>query len=346
MGYSQDSRLPAEFDITPYVRPGENTLAVQVMRYSDGSYLEDQDMWLMSGIQRDVIALQQAGCMPGRLYRAHAVGRRQWTPGWRSRCASPAQAPSMPNIPWKPCCTTPTGSLCSRRRCAGCPARRLTFHCHAAQDGLACLAADIRSPHRWTAETPYLYRLVLTLRDPQGRAVDFESCRVGFRQVEIRDGMLLFNGRRLVLRGVDRHEHHPERGRALTVEEMRQEIILMKQFNFNTVRTSHYPAHPAWYDLCDEYGMYLIDEANLETHGVGGELSKDPQWPHAYMERAARMVLRDKNHASVMLWSLGNESGSGPHHAAMADWMRAYDPTRLIHYESGRPGPEIADVYS
>ncbi len=163
---------------------------------------------------------------------------------------------------------------------------------------------------------------MLTLRDPQGRAVDFESSRVGFRQVEIRDGMLLVNGRRLVLRGVNRHEHHPVRGRVLTVEEMRQEIILMKQFNFNTVRTSHYPAHPAWYDLCDEYGMYVIDEANVETHGLGGELSQDPQWTHAYLERAARMALH-KNHASIILWSLGNESGCGPQHAAMASWLRA-----------------------
>ncbi len=187
---------------------------------------------------------------------------------------------------------------------------------------------------------------MLTLRDPQGHAVDFESSRVGFRQVEIRDGMLLVNGRRLVLRGVNRHEHHPVRGRVLTVEEMRQEIVLMKQFNFNTVRTSHYPAHPAWYDLCDEYGMYVIDEANVETHGLGGELSQDPQWTHAYLERAARMALRDKNHASIILWSLGNESGCGPQQAAMANWLRAYDPTRFVHYESGRPGPEIADVYS
>jgi beta-galactosidase len=149
-----------------------------------------------------------------------------------------------------------------------------------------------------------------------------------------------------VLRGVDRHEHHPERGRALTEEDMRTEIKLMKQLNFNAVRTSHYPDHPFWYDLCDEYGIYLIDEANIETHGVWDDLSNDPLWAHAYMERATGMVLRDKNHPSVLFWSLGNESGVGPHHAAMAAWIRAYDPTRLIHYESGRPGPEVSDVFS
>ena len=199
-------------------------------------------------------------------------------------------------------------------------------------------------PGRWRSRIygrqrlPYLYTLVLTLKDSAGQAVDYESCKVGFRQVEIKDSVMLLNGRRLVLRGVDRHEHHPQRGRALTEEDMRQEIVLMKQLNFNTVRTSHYPDHTTWYDLCDEYGIYLIDEANLETHGVEGELSQDPAWAAAYLERATRMVLRDKNHPSVLLWSLGNESGAGPHHAAMAAWIRAYDPTRLVHYESGRPG--------
>jgi beta-galactosidase/beta-glucuronidase len=202
------------------------------------------------------------------------------------------------------------------------------------------------APTQWTAETPYLYRLVLTLKDPLGRAVDFESCRVGFRQIEIKDGLIALNGRRLILRGVDRHEHHPEVGRALSVEHMLAEILLMKQLNFNAVRTSHYPDHPVWYDLCDEYGIYIIDEANLETHGVGGELSSDPDWLPAYMARATRMVLRDKNHACVLFWSLGNESGTGTHHHAMTAWIHAYDPTRLVHYESGRPGPLVSDVLS
>jgi beta-galactosidase len=212
--------------------------------------------------------------------------------------------------------------------------------------GWAVISQPVTNPKKWTAETPYLYKLVLTLRNAQGETIDFESCRVGFRQVEINDGIILLNGKRLVLRGVNRHEHHPEHGRALTEEDMRAEIELIKQFNFNAVRTSHYPDHPFWYDLCDQYGIYLIDEADIETHGVWDDLSNDPHWLHAYMERATRMVLRDKNHPSVLFWSLGNESGAGPHHAAMAAWMRAYDPTRLIHYESGRPGPEVSDVFS
>jgi beta-galactosidase/beta-glucuronidase len=210
----------------------------------------------------------------------------------------------------------------------------------------ARLTTEVTAPRHWTAETPYLYTLVLRLLDPNGDVIDIESTHVGFRQIEIRNGVLLLNGKRLVLRGVNRHEHHPERGRVLTDADMVRDIKLMKQLNFNAVRTSHYPSHPRWYDLCDAYGLYVIDEANIETHGVHGELSHDPVWAHAYLERAIRLAQRDRNHPSVLLWSLGNESGAGPHHAAMAAWLRAYDPTRLIHSESGHPGPEVSDVYS
>ena len=348
VGYSEDSRLPAEFDITSYVRPGENQIAAQVMRYCDGSYLECQDFWRMSGIQRDVILYSKPPvCLEDFAVRTWLDGEGgdarlevevRLTNGASAEYTGYVVEAMLYDAEGQPVLSAPL---------RGTPGTATDFPLRTQRKtAVAFLAADIPSPHCWTAETPYLYGLVLTLRDPQGRAVDFESSRVGLRQVEIRDGMLLVNGRRLVLRGVNRHEHHPVRGRVLTVEEMRQEIILMKQFNFNTVRTSHYPAHPAWYDLCDEYGMYVIDEANVETHGLGGELSQDPQWTHAYLERAARMALRDKNHASIILWSLGNESGSGPQQAAMASWLRAYDPTRFVHYESGRPGPEIADVYS
>ncbi|HEU0297263.1 MAG TPA: glycoside hydrolase family 2 TIM barrel-domain containing protein, partial [Anaerolineales bacterium] len=344
VGYSQDSRLPAEFDVTPYVRAGQNTLAVQVMRYSDGSYLEDQDMWLLSGIQRDVI-----------LYNKPPVSLEDYTvrTGLDNRYKDgvlnvEAQITTVPGLSdWsveamlydaqeKPVFDAPLTAHFSDR----------LLYQRGVKKGHAVILQPVQNPQKWTAETPYLYRLVLTLRDPQGTAVDFESCRVGFRQVEIKEGIILLNGKRLVLRGVDRHEHHPERGRALTEEDMRAEIILMKQLNFNAVRTSHYPDHPAWYDLCDEYGIYLIDEADIETHGVWDDLSNDPLWLHAYMERTTRMVLRDKNHPSVLFWSLGNESGCGTNHAAMTAWIRAYDPTRLIHYESGRPGPEVSDVIS
>ena len=344
VGYSQDSRLPAEFDVTPYVHTGQNTLAVQVMRYCDGSYLEDQDMWLLSGIQRDVILYSKPKVsLQDYIVRTHLDNRyedavlhieaqitRLPVPSDYSVEAMLYDAEGMPVF------QTPVTARFNDR----------ALHQTGIKMGWAEISRPVANPKKWTAETPYLYRLVLTLRDPQGTAVDFESCRVGFRQVEIKDSVILLNGKRLVLRGVDRHEHHPERGRALTEEDMRTEIKLMKQLNFNAVRTSHYPNHPYWYDLCDIYGIYLIDEADIETHGVWDDLSNDPLWLNAYMERATRMVLRDKNHPSILFWSLGNESGTGPHHAAMTAWIHAYDPTRLVHYESGRPGPQVSDVFS
>lgn len=159
-----------------------------------------------------------------------------------------------------------------------------------------------------------------------------------------KEGVVLLNGRRLVVRGVNRHEHHPETGRAISPEWMRKEIIAMKQLNFNAVRTSHYPNDPRWYDLCDELGIYLVDETNLETHGIQGLLSKDPDWAAAYLDRAVRMVMRDKNHPSIIFWSLGNESSVGMNHAAMAGWIRSYDSTRLVQYESGDPCKLISDI--
>ncbi len=344
VGYSQDSRLPAEFDVTRYVQAGENTIAVQVMRYCDGSYLEDQDMWLMSGIQRDVILYSKPRVNLEDYFVRTVLDNRYED----ATLHIEAQITSVDGLSaWtleamlydadgKPIFAAPLAAHFSDR----------VLHQRGIKTRWAVVSQPVKNPQKWTAETPYLYRLVLTLKDPQGKAIDFESCRVGFRQVEIKDSLILLNGKRLVLRGVDRHEHHPERGRALTEDDMRTEIKLMKQFNFNAVRTSHYPDDPFWYELCDEYGIYLIDEANIETHGVWDDLSNDPLWLHAYMERATRMVLRDKNHASVLFWSLGNESGCGTNHAAMAAWIRTYDPTRLIHYESGRPGPQVSDVYS
>ncbi len=343
VGYSQGSRLPAEFDVTPHVREGKNTLAVQVMRFCDGSYLEDQDMWLMSGIQRDVVLYSK----PWVCLQDFSV-RTEFDSDYRdatlkieafiTRVSDMAEyivEAMLYDADRHPVFAHPVSASVS------------AFTPYRAEAKAACAMVKqaVTAPRKWTAETPYLYRLILTLRDRDGRAVDFESCRVGFRQVEIQDGIVLLNGKRLVVRGVDRHEHHPERGRALTDEDMIKDIVLMKQLNFNAVRTSHYPNHPRWYDLCDEYGLYVIDEANIESHGVHGELSNDPSWAHAYMERATRMVLRDKNHPCVLFWSLGNESGVGPHHAAMTAWIRAYDPTRLVQYESGHPGPEVSDIY-
>jgi beta-galactosidase len=186
---------------------------------------------------------------------------------------------------------------------------------------------------------------VLALKDPSGAVVEVERCRVGFRQVEIKDGRFFVNGTPVLFKGVNRHEHDADLGHVVSRESMIADIRLMKQFNFNADRTCHYPNDPLWYDLCDEYGLYLVDEANLETHGVWDRLTKDPAWLPAFMERGVRMVERDKNHPSVVVWSLGNESGSGPNHAAMAGWIKEYDPTRPIHYESAKHAPYV-DIVS
>jgi beta-galactosidase len=213
------------------------------------------------------------------------------------------------------------------------------------QAGAANLEARIPAPAAWTPETPALYTLVTSLRGPDGEELDHESCRIGFRTIAINaEGVIVLNGQRLVVRGVDRHEHHPEHGRAVPPEHMRAEILAMKRLNFNAVRTSHYPNDPRWLDLCDELGLAVVAETNLETHGLAATLSDDPEWAEAYLERARRMVLRDKNHPAILFWSLGNESGVGPHHAAMAAWIRRYDPTRLVQYESGDPGPDVTDL--
>jgi beta-galactosidase len=204
----------------------------------------------------------------------------------------------------------------------------------------AIVSTVVEGVRRWSAETPNLYTLVVSLKDPRGNVVDVETCRVGFRTVELKDGAVLVNGKRVIFTGVNRHEFDHVRGKSVTEEQMLLDIRLMKQCNVNAVRTSHYPNQSRWYELCDEYGLYVIDEANIETHGAKpwGRFANDPEWAGAMLDRVVRMVERDKNHACVIFWSLGNESGYGPAHDAMAGWVRARDPHRLVHYETAGTG--------
>jgi len=341
VGYSQGSMTPAEFNITPYVKCGKNTVAVEVYRWSDGSYLEDQDMWRFSGIYRDVYLFSTPQvhirdfAVRTDLQNNYTVGLLQIRPklvnycaqdlaGWvvRAQLYDAADQPVLA----KPLQKSAQAILNERY-----PQR--------ANVPFALMEAKIPKVRTWSAETPYLYTLVLTLHDSAGRLVEAESCRVGFRKVEIKDGQLFVNGRSIKLFGVNRHEHDPDHGRAIPLARMIQDIELLKRHNINAVRTSHYPDSPAWYDLCDRYGIYLIDEVNLESHGLGGYLSNVPDWHTAFLQRAIRMVERDKNHPSVIFWSLGNESGCGPNHAAMAGWIKDYDPTRPIHYEGAQASP-------
>jgi len=346
VGYSQDSKLAAEFEVTSYLREGENTLALQVMRWSDGTYLEDQDYWHLSGIHRSVVlyakplhhirdwkadALLDDGCRNGRLVVYAHVNKegRYGDYSVRFRLLDAEGRDAIAPV------VTPVATSSPMYNVTGLQP----------EDGAAAMEIDVPGVRLWSAERPELYTLLLTLIGPDGEEVDYESCRVGFRRVELSpEGVLLLNGKRLVIRGVNRHEHHPDTGRTITRERMREEIAAMKRLNFNAVRTSHYPNDPDWYELCDELGLYLVDEVNLETHGVQCTLSRSPEWAQAYLDRAIRLVLRDKNHPSVLIWSLGNESGAGANHAAMAGWIRYYDPYRLVQYESGDPGPLITDI--
>ncbi|MHB9025570.1 MAG: glycoside hydrolase family 2 TIM barrel-domain containing protein [Armatimonadota bacterium] len=344
VGYSTDSRLPAEYNITPHVHPGENTIAVQVLRYCAGTYLEDQDYWQMSGLQRDVYLYSKP---PARLrdFTARTTFDADYRDAQLYIAAYMTPVAGMTGYRVEAMLYDAAGrTVFTKPAVAGVEEHTYMYGSAGQEKACAKFTIPVAAPRQWSAEDPYLYTLVLSLLAPEGTAVDCESCRVGFRQVEIKDRVALLNGKRLVVRGVDQHEHHPERGRALTVEDMRAELIQMKRLNFNAVRTSHYPHDPRWYDLCDKLGICVVDEANLETHGVHGDLSNDPAWSQAYLARATRLVLRDRNHPCVLCWSLGNESSVGPNHAAMAGWIRMFDPTRPVQYESGNPGPEVTDI--
>jgi beta-galactosidase len=205
------------------------------------------------------------------------------------------------------------------------------------------LESKVNQPHLWSDEDPYLYTLVMSLEDSTGATLEAKSCKVGFRSIEFspKNSKLLINGRETYLYGVNRPDHHPTKGKALSREDILADIQTIKKFNFNCIRASHYPSDPYLYELCDEYGIFVIDEANLETHGLGGKLSNDPAWTGAYMERSNRMAMRDKNHPSIIFWSLGNEAGRGPNHAAMAAWLHDFDITRPVHYEPAMGSPKL-----
>ena len=338
VGYSQDSKLPAEFDLTDVVKPGVNRIALQVMRWSDGTWLEDQDYWHLSGIFR-----------PVRLIAKPRIHLRDWfiqaLPDEHGEGAALKAIVDLKHLPGhadyrvKIKLFDPSGRLVAETE--GAPELNPDFWVPHRSVRSIELKLHLDSVRKWSPETPHLYTTVLTLVSPDGKDLDHESSRTGFRRIEIKDNVIYLNGVRMIFRGVNRHEHALETGRAVSREHMRREIIAMKQLNFNGVRTCHYPDDPAWYDLCDEYGLCLVCEANVESHGLGNIPTQDPAWGAAFLERAMRMVLVHKNHSSIFSWSLGNESFVGPNHAAMANWIRYYDPTRLVQYEGGRPGPAI-----
>jgi beta-galactosidase len=342
VGYSQDSRLPAEFDLSHVLHAGENRLAVMVLRWSDGSYLEDQDMWRMSGIFRDVTLLhkpaEQITDLQVRTHLFHGFTQAELEVQVSAAVPQDTAADYQVRVQlWqgdKPVAEhqQPLGSEIIDER--GTAFDRTT------------LRLPVSRPALWSAEQPALYRAVISLISPQGQLIEAEACDVGFRQVEISNGLLKVNGQPVLIRGTNRHEHHPENGQVMDEATMRRDIVLMKQHNFNAVRCSHYPNHPLWYRLCDEYGLYVVDEANIETHGMQpmNRLSDDPVWFNAFSERVTRMVQRDRNHPCIIIWSLGNESGHGATHDALYRWIKSVDPTRPVQYEGGGANSAATDI--
>lgn len=322
LGFSKDSRTSAVFDITAHLGGGENLLAVEVYRYSDGSYLEDQDFWRLSGIFREVFLLSKPAT------------------GFRDVFLKPLlnEALNEGLLHLEGDLLAPTDGLVevtlhdAEGRTLGVHTEKLS----GSTTRFSLQGPSLACPQLWSAEQPSLYTAVIALRSEKGGLVDCTSMRVGFRWIEIREGVLLLNNAPIKLRGVNRHEHTWRDGHAITRESMIEDILLMKQANINHVRTAHYPNHPEWYDLCDEYGLYVMDEANLESHGRGygsESLSHVESWRAAHVGRCVNMVERDKNHPCVLFWSLGNEAGPGENFRHAAEAVRVLDPSRPIHYE-------------
>lgn len=362
VGYSQGSMEPAEFDITPYIKEsGENLVALKVLKYSDGSYLEDQDMWRLAGIHRSIfiyatekIRLEDFGVRT----IAHK-GYEDWDLVINPRLTVKKGTRGDGYTVEADVLDDQGKSLLdSTMRASAADILNLDhtarlMNAHYPQRGKATwgwMRDTIKSPKKWTSETPDLYTLRIRLKDKSGSVVEQVQRSIGFRQVEIKGGQLLINGQPVRLRGVNRHEMHPTLGKVETEEVMLQDILLMKQANINAVRCCHYPNDPRFLDLCDRYGLYVMDEADIEEHGLRGTLANDPAWTAAFLDRTVRVVERDKNHASVILWSLGNESGYGVNFATTSAWIKEYDPTRPIHYEGAQgeedKDPESVDIIS
>ncbi len=332
VGYHEDGMTPAEFNITKYLRGGDNQLTVQVINWSDGSYLEDQDFWRISGIFRDVY-----------LYATPTIHIRDYyvvtdlDDNYQNATLKitafvknfSSQVQDKYQIKFK--LYDLSGRLMQNDLVKNVPMM------DPKDESYLSLNVPITSPALWSAETPNLYKLLIQVVDGEGRTAEVLSTRVGFREVNLRNGQLLVNGKAVKFKGVNRHEFDPNTGRVMSRESMIKDIVLMKQHNINAVRSSHYPNDPLWYDLCDEYGLYVIDEANIESHELwqqkGIILAANADWKDAFVARGKAMVERDKNHPSIVIWSLGNESGMGANFDSMAEIIRLIDPSRPLHYE-------------
>jgi beta-galactosidase len=344
LGYSEDSFMSSEFNITPYLKDGENIISVWVIRWSDGSFLEDQDGWRLSGIHREVYLMAEP-----KLRIADFFYQTKLDKDYKDAVLS--IRPRIENLTGK---EVPGYKLKAQLYDANDQPVLATalekstdeiineIHPRLDQVKFGLLETKISNPKKWSTEEPNLYKLVLSLEDSAGNILEVKTCKLGFRSIEFRkeDSKLLINGKLTYLYGVNRPDHDPILGKALTRAIILRDVTTIKQYNFNCIRLSHYPSDPYLLDLCDEFGIMVIDEANLETHGLGGKLDHESNWAGAYIDRVSRMALRDKNHPSIIFWSLGNEAGSGPNHAAMAGWIHDFDITRPLHYEPAMGSPK------
>lgn len=329
-GYSQGSKLPAEFDISDYVRAGKNTLALEVYRWSDGSYLECQDFWRISGIERDVYLYANP-----KVNVFDFFAKSQLSNNFQDGDLDLAEitlqnhtGTEVKNHELDITLFDPEGNqLFSEKKSISFEGKQWT----------TSFSKTIPNVSSWTAETPNLYRLYLTLKNQSGEVLEVISEQIGFRTVEIKNGQLLVNGKPIYIKGVNRHEHDPGSGHVISREMMELDILRMKELNVNAVRTSHYPNDPYWYRLCDRYGLYVVDEANIESHGMyyhlATTLGNNRDFREAHLQRIKRMVERDKNHPSIILWSMGNEAGNGINFYTAYEWMRERDDTRYVQYE-------------
>ncbi len=328
VGYSQGSKTPAEFNITQYIKKGNNILAVEVFRWSDGSYLECQDFWRLSGIERDVY-IHSAPKVRIKDIFVNASLDNNYNNGLLT-----VEIDFEKTTQGKSDYYIEVDLLDNKNKSIFEYA--IVEKVEIDSTGNVVIFKEIPKIKKWTAETPNLYTLVISLKKSADETLEIQSLKTGFRKVEMKNKQLCVNGIPIIIKGVNRHEHDPVTGHVISRASMLQDIILMKQNNINTVRTSHYPNDPYWYKLCDKYGLYVIDEANIESHGMGyGEksLAKNPAWKKAHLDRTIRMVERDKNHPSIIIWSLGNEAGNGENFVATYEWIKKRDKTRPVQYE-------------
>ena len=323
LGYNQGSKTPAEWDITDYVQAGENTVALEVYRWSAGSYLECQDMWRLSGIERDVYLYSTPRQFIADYKVTSSLDKKEYKEGiFGLDITVEGSAAGVSTLAYS---LEDTAGKAILQNEIPVKNRGLSNFITFDEQSLP----DVK---RWSAEHPNLYTLILALKDDAGHITHLTGCKVGFRTSEIKDGRFCINGVPVLVKGANRHEHS-QLGRTVSKELMEEDIRLMKQHNLNTVRNSHYPTHPYWYQLCDRYGLYVIDEANIESHGMGygpASLAKDSTWLPAHMDRTQRMYERAKNHPGIVIWSLGNEAGNGINFERTYDWMKSVETTRPI----------------